>query len=35
VTWVEDKENLARSRLKVKTLERLVARMTPRKYGNR
>jgi hypothetical protein len=35
VVWVEDKANLARSRLKLKTLEAVVARMMPRKYGKR
>jgi hypothetical protein len=34
VTWVFDKENLARQRLQTNALKSIVARMTPRKYGN-
>jgi hypothetical protein len=32
VTWVFDKENLARQRLQINALKSIVARMTPRKY---
>ncbi len=35
VVWVEDKDNLARCRLQIKTRERLLGRMAPRKYGKR
>ena len=34
VTWVFDKENLARQRLQINALKSILARMTPRKYGN-
>ena len=34
VTWVFDNENLARQCLQIKALKSMVARMTPRKYGN-
>ena len=33
VTWVFDKENIARQRLQIKALRWIAARMTPRKYG--
>ena len=35
VTWVFDKEHIARQRLKIKALKWIMARMAPRKYGNR
>jgi hypothetical protein len=35
VTWVFDKEHFARQRLKIKALNWMLARMAPRKYGNR
>ena len=35
VVWVEDRENLARSRLRIKVCKRAIARMTPRKYCKR
>jgi hypothetical protein len=34
VVWVEDKENIARCRLQIKTRKWVLARMAPRKYGN-
>ena len=34
VTWVFDKENFARQRLRIKARKMTLARMTPRKYGN-
>jgi hypothetical protein len=33
VTWVVDREHLARCRLRISTRKRLLARMAPRKYG--
>jgi hypothetical protein len=35
LTWVFDKEHVARQRLKIKALKWMVARMAPRKYDNR
>ena len=35
VTWVFDKEHFARQRLNIKALKWMLARMAPRKYGNR
>jgi hypothetical protein len=35
VTWVFDKENIARQRLRIKARKMILARMAPRKYGNR
>jgi hypothetical protein len=35
VLWVEDPENIARCRLRINTLFRIVALMAPKKYGNR
>ena len=34
VTWVFDKENFARQRLRIKARKMILARMAPRKYGN-
>ena len=34
VTWVFDKEHVARQRLKIKALKWTMARMAPRKYGS-
>jgi hypothetical protein len=34
VTWVFDKENIARCRLKIATRKRILAWMAPRKYGD-
>jgi hypothetical protein len=34
-SWVFDKEHFARQRLKIKALNWMLARMAPRKYGNR
>jgi hypothetical protein len=34
VTWVFDKEHVARQRLKIKTLKWIMARMVPRNYGS-
>ena len=34
VTWVFDKENFARQRLRIKARKMTLARMAPRKYGN-
>jgi hypothetical protein len=34
VTWVFDKEHIARQRLKIKALKWTMARMAPRKYGS-
>jgi hypothetical protein len=34
VTWVFDEENFARQRLRIKARKMILARMTPRKYGN-
>jgi hypothetical protein len=33
--WVVDKENIALCRLRIKTRERVIALMTPKKYGKR
>jgi hypothetical protein len=35
VTWVVDREHLARCRLRISTRKRILARMTPRKYRKR
>jgi hypothetical protein len=35
VVWVEDPENIARCRLRINTLFRIVALMAPKKYGKR
>jgi hypothetical protein len=35
VTWVFDKEHFARQGLNIKALKWMLARMAPRKYGNR
>jgi hypothetical protein len=32
--WVFDRENFARQRLRIKARKMILARMTPRKYGN-
>jgi hypothetical protein len=34
VTWVFDRENFARQRLRIEARKMILARMTPRKYGN-
>jgi hypothetical protein len=34
VTWVFDKENFARQRLRIKARKMILARMAPRKYRN-
>jgi hypothetical protein len=34
VTWVFDKEHVARQCLKIKALKWIMARMAPRKYGS-
>ena len=35
VTWVMDREHIARCLLRIKARKWALARMTPRKYGNR